>query len=94
MTETDAFKLKIIELKDRLPKNYHPLICEKHPELDNQQSYDRIRNVVNLKQVDEEVYRLLVEVSQGTTGGTPGGTPKHKAPENKTSKIDELFKEV
>lgn len=90
MTETDAFKLKIIELKDKLPKNYHSLICEKYPEVDNQKYYDRIRNVVNLKQVDEEVYRLLVEVSQDN----PGGTPKHTAPENKESKIDQLFKEV
>ena len=73
-----------------MAKNYHSLVCERHPELDNQKSYDRIRNVVNLKQVDEEVYRLLVEVSQDNRRSTA----KHQEQENKESKIEGLFKEV
>jgi len=90
MTDTDKFKLKIIELKDKLPKNYHSLVCEKHPELDNQKSYDRIRNVVNLKQVDEEVYQLLVEVSN--TKQRDDQAPA--VSEDKENKIDQLFKEI
>jgi len=98
MTDTDKFKLKIIELKDKLPKNYHSLICEKYPELDNQKYYDRIRNVVNLKQVDEEVYRLLKEIS--IVGlRTPKDLPidtkiEEQTPGNKEDKIDQLFKEI
>jgi len=68
--------LKIIELKDKLPRNYHALICEKHPELDDQKHYDRIRNVVNLKQVDEEVYRLLKEICNDGGRDAPPDTLK------------------
>jgi len=85
MNQTDKFKLKIIELKDKLPRDYLKIIFQKYPKYDNRKYYDLIRNVVNLRQVDEEVYQLLKEICNDKVVDTQ---VEAKTPRNKENNIN------
>lgn len=61
--DTDEFKTKVIRLKKRLPTRYVVKLFRKFPDFCSPQNKLRIYNVVNLRTVDEEVYKMLESIA-------------------------------
>jgi hypothetical protein len=60
-----AWKLRAIQARARLPRPYMVLLIDRYPELDNNQYLqDRIRNMIHGKLVDEEWTKRLEYVAE------------------------------
>ena len=68
LSEGDNLKLRVLQLKSLLPKAYVPLFVHYYPQYNNDKAKWKIREVVNLRQIDRDIIgklEKLVELLRG-----------------------------
>lgn len=60
----DEIKLRVLNAKAKLPRNYTTFFVHFFPEFDNDEGKKKLRSVLNMQQVDEQVTEKLERLIQ------------------------------